>query len=107
MSPYCPNRTTEGTEGPRLVCHNKSVLSASNAKILLCIVATKSTFRDTPSIVSPETYNGWAYTCPSTGSAASLPKPAEFTVEGESWYSCKFEFDRSLLPLAVSILTCP
>src|SRR5450631_3444618 len=71
------------------------------------MVETKTTlWVPAPGIDRPLTTSGCEYTWPSTGKTPSLPKVEGLTVTGESCVSCKFELVRSLLPLAVSMLTC-
>src|ERR1035438_5765776 len=109
ISPSGPYKSRDGTEFPRLTCHNVEICdmaSASNAYTLLCMVLTKTTLCvPLPAIDNPVTTSGCEYTWPSTGKTPSLPKADAFTVAGESWVSCKFELVRSLPPLAVSMLT--
>src|ERR1035441_7427532 len=110
ISPSGPYSNRAGTGSPRFTCHSMwtgDMASASKAYTLLCMVDRNTTFRVAPPETdNPLTISACEKTWPSTGKTPSLPNAVEVTVAGESWVSCKFELVRSLLPLAVSMLTC-
>src|SRR5262245_10901287 len=70
------------TDVPRFTDHSAAPeRSASKAYTLLCIVATKTTLRVVPPMLTPWAMSGCAYTWPVTGYVHSLPNVLTFTFE--------------------------